>query len=70
VIEKGIDNCSFCDEYICEKLSQRIINRDDIEQNLKRKLQEEEYELYVKPYLSKARLDQLRMKRQSSARHT
>ena len=48
VVEKGFENCSFCDEYICEKLTQRIVNRAEIENNLKRKLNEEEYESIIK----------------------
>ena len=32
---KGLKNCAFCEEYICEKLKQRIVNREDLELKLK-----------------------------------
>jgi hypothetical protein len=59
---KGIKNCAFCDEYICDKLKQRIVNKEDLESKLNRKLSNNEYENYVKPYESKNRLDQIRKK--------
>ena len=60
VIDKEIENCAFCDEYICEKLKKRIVNRDHIEKRLNRKLTEKEYKLFVKPYESKERLDNIK----------
>ena len=60
VVLKGIDNCAYCDEYICNKLKQRIVSRDSIEDKLNKKLSDKEYELFVKPYESKVRLDKIR----------
>jgi hypothetical protein len=62
-IEKKVDNCAYCDEYICEKLKQRIVNRIDLEKKLNRKLIQSEYDLFVKPYESKKRLDEIRTSR-------
>jgi hypothetical protein len=62
VINKKIDNCSSCAEYICEKLSQRIVIRSEIEKKMNRKLTYNEYKLFIEPYESKAILDKLRNK--------
>lgn len=60
VIDKGIDNCSNCSSFICEKLKQRIVIKSDIEDKINRKLTDEEYNLFIKPYESKDRLEKLR----------
>lgn len=60
VIEKKIDNCASCADFICDKLKQRIVGRRDIENKLNRKLTEKEYELFIKPYESNERLEKIR----------
>jgi len=60
VISKGISNCAECDEYICDKLKQRIVSRKDVERELGRKLSEDEYTCFVLPYESKPRLEKIR----------
>ena len=60
VIDKGIDNCTFCDDFICDKLKQRIVERQGIEMKLNRKLTDTEYELFIKPYESMTRLEKIR----------
>jgi len=62
VINKKIENCSSCAEYICEKLSQRIVLKSEIEKKMNRKLTDKEYKLFIEPYESRARLDKLRNK--------
>jgi hypothetical protein len=60
VTAKGIANCGHCQEYICDKLLQRIVSREVLEAKAERTFSQEEYELFVKPYESKIRLDKLR----------
>jgi hypothetical protein len=60
VIRKDIPNCAYCEEFICDKLIQRIVHREGIEKSIKRKVTEEEYILFIKPYESKERLDKIR----------
>jgi hypothetical protein len=57
---KGIANCAHCREYICDKLLQRIVSREVLEAKARRTFNPEEYEMFVKPYESKIRLDKLR----------
>jgi hypothetical protein len=60
VISKSIENCSGCDDYICDKLKGRIVDKKNLEEKIKRILSAYEYENFVFPYESKARLDRLR----------
>lgn len=60
VLEKGLNNCAYCDDYPCEDLQQIIVNRSAIEEKLERVLTDYEYQKFVIPYESKQRLDALR----------
>jgi hypothetical protein len=60
VVGRGIDNCAYCHEFACEKHKQRGVDREDLESGLKRKLDETEYERFVKPYEAERRLRDLR----------
>ena len=60
VVSKAIENCAFCDEFVCEKHKQRGVSRADIENKLGRKLDEREYQIFVKPYEGEERLRKLR----------
>lgn len=66
VISKSISNCSACDDYICEDLDSRIVNRKNWEVRIGRELSSFEYENFVYPYESKPRLDKLRKKAKQS----
>ncbi len=54
-IEKGINNCSRCVEYNCEKFETRVVDREDFKDIL-----EEDYQRFIRPYESKRRLDRIR----------
>ena len=60
VIEKGLENCAQCDDYICEKLKQRIVTYEGIKQKVAKEIPEEDYLCFIKPYENKKRLDALR----------
>ncbi len=59
-IEKKIETCAECEDYICDKLKQRIVNRSELEEKLGIKLTDGEYKSFVLPYESKPRLDKIR----------
>ena len=60
VVSKSIENCSECEDYICDKLKERMVDRNDLEEKIGRNLSTFEYENFVFPYESKPRLDRLR----------
>ena len=60
VIEKGIENCSQCDEYICDKLKDRVVVYEDLLKKHDIKISRKEYIKFIKPYENKKILDELR----------
>ena len=61
VIERNLENCAHCPDFICEKLKPKM---NAIEDNIKDTscLSEEDYNLFVKPYKSKEYLSEVREK--------
>ncbi len=60
VLAKGIPNCAYCNEYICIKLSKKIVNPKEVIKKCKEPISKEEYERFIKPYDNKTRLDEIR----------
>jgi len=60
VLEKGLENCAHCGEYVCEKLAGRIVSRAAVEAKLGRIIPEQDYRDFVRPYESRPVLDALR----------
>jgi len=56
-IEKGLDNCSSCDQYVCEKLNERIVLFEDARERIGKEIPEEDYACFIQPYENKRRLD-------------
>jgi hypothetical protein len=60
VIEKGLDNCARCDQYVCGKLKERLIVFEQVTQRVGANIPEDDYVCFIKPYENKRRLDVLR----------
>jgi len=60
VVNKSIENCAECGDFACEKLKEKGVRRENIENKLDRRLDEYEYTLFVKPYESEDRLIKIR----------
>jgi hypothetical protein len=60
VIEKGLDNCSQCERYACEKLASRLVTYEEIEQRAGDEISEADYQRFIRPYENRRRLDALR----------
>jgi len=61
VSAKGIPNCAHCDDYVCGKLSHRIVNPKEIVSGCKEPISLEDYNRFIKPYDNKTRLDKMRI---------
>jgi hypothetical protein len=61
VLEKGLENCAKCEDYICEKLMQRMVSYEEIQQKHQDQIPEEDYICFIKPYENKQRLATLRI---------
>lgn len=60
VVERGLNNCAECDEYVCDKLKTLMVFKKAQEEKLGRKLTDDEYRCFLLPYESKPRLDMIR----------
>ena len=60
VIEKGLDNCSQCEQYICEKLTERLVVYEQVKDRVNAEIPEDDYICFIRPYENKKRLDGLR----------
>jgi hypothetical protein len=60
VIAKGFDNCAQCDEYVCDKLKQRLTTYEDIKQRVGQEIPEEDRVCFIQAYENKNRLEALR----------
>ncbi len=61
VIEKRIENCSQCDEYICEKLTERIVEYQKTRNMIGDEIPKEDYIRFIRPYENKRRLDAIKL---------
>ena len=55
-IEKVVENCAHCSEFICDKLKERINFTEDFLRDNKKPLSDEDFQSYIKPYQSKERM--------------
>jgi hypothetical protein len=57
--EKGLENCAHCEAFACDKLKPRM---NIVEEKVKdiSSIPEEDYNLFIKPYLGKERLLEIR----------
>jgi len=60
VIARGLDNCAQCDEYVCDRLRERLVVYEEIRERLGRAIPEEDRRDFIAAYENKARLDGLR----------
>jgi hypothetical protein len=61
VIEKGLQTCAACDEYVCEKLKERLVIYEDVKQRMSNDIPEDDYYYFIQPYENKRRLDYHKM---------
>jgi len=65
VVARGFENCAHCDEFVCEKHKKRGVRREFLEEDLGKKIDDRDYERFVKPYESEDRLHKIRESLQS-----
>ena len=63
VLEKGLDNCAYCEQYPCKILEPAMVDYQKVMERYGAPLPQEDYELFVEPYESRQTLDALRDKR-------
>ncbi len=61
VIERGLDHCLQCENYVCEKLATRIVDAEDIRQRVKHEVSDDDYQRFIRPYENSRRFEALRL---------
>lgn len=60
VTEKGLENCSQCEQYVCEKLKERLVIYEEVQQRFGAEISEDDRICFILPYENRLRLDALR----------
>lgn len=60
VIERGLDNCASCQDYVCERLVERLVIYEEVQQRVSATILEDDYQRFIRPYENKRRLEALR----------
>jgi hypothetical protein len=59
-IEKGLANCSLCTEYVCDRLTERLVVFEEIAKRVGGTVPEADRSRFIEPYENRNRLDALR----------
>jgi hypothetical protein len=59
-VERGVANCAHCDDFMCDKLSRKMIDTKQIAERLGGSIPQGDYDRFVKPYDSANVLKDLR----------
>ncbi|PWB51534.1 MAG: hypothetical protein C3F13_13945 [Anaerolineales bacterium] len=57
VIARGIENCSACANFACEKLQERIVEYDEVYTRIGGKIPDDDYLNFIQPYENRRRLE-------------
>jgi hypothetical protein len=60
VIERGLDHCGQCADYVCDRLTERLVLYEEVRERIGVEIPEEDRRCFLLPYENKARLDGLR----------
>ncbi len=60
MIEKGLENCSQCEQYVCDKLTERLVVYEQLKEGTGADIPEDDYLCFIRPYENKKRLDEVR----------
>jgi hypothetical protein len=62
-MEKGVDNCSQCEHYVCDRLRERLVIFEEVRLRFGAQIPQEDRACFILPYENKQRLDALRSSR-------
>lgn len=60
VIQKGLENCASCNEYICPKVRERLVVFEDLRDRLQVEIPEDDRICFILPYENMVRMNALR----------
>ena len=59
VLARGMENCSYCESYACEKLAERLVVYEEVIKRVNTEIPVEDRLRFIQPYENKTRLDAL-----------
>ena len=59
VLAKGLNNCSECENYICDKLKERLVVYEEVRNRIGFDIPEEDAICFIRPYENKKRLQEI-----------
>jgi len=66
VIERGLDNCSQCEEYVCDRLAGRLVVYEEVQARVGAEIPEGDRVCFILAYENRQRLDALRARPEAS----
>ncbi len=60
VIEKGLRSCAECDEYVCDKLRERLVDGREMLEKVEGPVPQEDYDQFIRTYDNARRLEEIR----------
>ena len=63
VIEKGLQNCAQCEDYVCDRLVERLVTYVGVRERAGAPIPEDDYQCFIRPYENERRLSALRAAR-------
>ena len=58
--KRGLPNCAHCDEYICDKLTKKMVDPDKTVRQAGAPVPQEDYVRFIEPYSNRKVLDEIR----------
>lgn len=58
VLERGLENCSVCSDYPCDRIRERLIDFETLTAG--RTVSDRDRELFIRPYENRVRIEELR----------
>lgn len=62
VIERGLDNCVSCEDYVCDKLTERLVDFDEIQARFGKEIPADDRKDFIHPYENRGCLEAIREK--------
>ncbi len=59
-MKKSVENCAYCQDFICDRLKERMNFIEDFLQKNKKPIPKEDFDKFVEPYKSRKRLEAIR----------
>ena len=63
VVEKGLENCAQCEEYVCDRVAERLVTYEWVKERAGDTIPEDDYLCFIRPYENERRLGALRAAR-------